>query len=364
LSVRWVYAEWDDRLDGLMQRFGDLMSLFNYLLLKAGGDVEQVFRWLEYLQQQGVLDADVDLEELKRMLEQQGKISSEGGRASLTPRGEQSIRRSSLEQVFHGLGADAFGGHRTTSAGGVGETLENTRPYRFGDPLQSVDTLASVSNAIRRGGIDDIRISEEDLEVRERESLGSCATVLLIDISHSMILYGEDRITPAKQVALALTELILTRYPKDTLRVAVFGDHAWEVEVGQIPYLTVGPYHTNTRAGLQLAQSILGRLKHANKQIFMITDGKPSAIDDGQGLYKNPYGLDPKIVARTLDEASDCRRHDITITTFMVTQDPYLAEFVEELSEVNRGRAYYSSLENLGEYMFTDYMRNRRRRLR
>ena len=199
--------------------------------------------------------------------------------------------------------------------------------------------------------------------MREQEVLSSCATVLLIDISHSMILYGEDRITPAKQVALALTELILTRYPKDALRVAVFGDRAWEVDIRQIPYLHVGPYHTNTRAGLRLAQSILGRLKHANKQIFMITDGKPSALDDGQGLYKNPYGLDPRIVARTLDEASDCRRHNITITTFMVAQDPYLTEFVDELSQANRGRAYYSSLENLGEYIFADYMRNRRRRL-
>jgi len=187
--------------------------------------------------------------------------------------------------------------------------------------------------------------------------------VLLIDVSHSMILYGEDRITPAKQAALALAELILTRYPKDSLHVVLFGDDAWEVKIRDIPYASVGPYHTNTKAALQLGQRILARQKHVNKQIFMITDGKPSAIHENGRLYKNAFGLDPKIVNKTLDEAVQCRRKRIAITTFMVTQDPYLVRFVERFTQLNKGRAYFADLENLGSYLFVDYNQNRRKRV-
>ena len=179
-----------------------------------------------------------------------------------------------------------------------------------------------------------------------------------------MILYGEDRITPAKQVALALAELIMTQYPRDSLRVACFGDDARLIDVGSIPYLRVGPYHTNTKAGLQLAQSVLRSERHANKQVFMITDGKPSAIFEDGRIYKNSFGLDPRIVNQTLDEAAECKRYGIVITTFMVTEDPYLVEFVEKLSQINRGRAYYASPGELGEYIFADYVRNRRRGVR
>jgi uncharacterized protein with von Willebrand factor type A (vWA) domain len=185
----------------------------------------------------------------------------------------------------------------------------------------------------------------------------------MIDISHSMILYGEDRITPAKQVALALSELISTRFPKDYLSLVTFGDEAELVSINELPFLTVGPYHTNTKAGLQLARNLLRKHGNANKQIFMVTDGKPSAIFDGNGrLYKNSFGLDPKIVNKTLDEAVACRREHIPITTFMVARDPYLINFVEELTKANQGRAYYSSLNNLGEFVFVDYIRNRKKK--
>jgi Ca-activated chloride channel homolog len=187
--------------------------------------------------------------------------------------------------------------------------------------------------------------------------------VLMLDISHSMILYGEDRITPAKQVGLALSELIMTKFPRDYIALVVFGDDAKLVSINELPFLNVGPYHTNTRAGLQLARNLLRRCGNVNKQIFMITDGKPSAMfDDAGRLYKNSFGLDPKIVNKTLDEAVACRREKITISTFMVARDPYLINFVEELTKANHGRAYYSSLNNLGQFIFVDYIRNRRKR--
>jgi uncharacterized protein with von Willebrand factor type A (vWA) domain len=361
--MRFAYSEWDSALEQALKRFRDLMSLFNYLLLKAGGDVEQVFKWLEYLKRRGVLGQDVDLEALRAQLQKAGVISQEGKTARLTNIGERQIRRSSLDQIFGGLKREGIGQHRTSKSGGDGEALETTRPWQFGDSLARLDMLGSMSNALRRGGIDEISVREEDLEVYETEYLSACATVLLIDISHSMILYGEDRITPAKQVALALTELILTRYPRDKLHVAVFGDEAREVPIGQLPYLQVGPYHTNTRAGLQLAQGILSRHRSMNRQVFMVTDGKPSAIEENGTIYRNPGGLDPRIVNRTLDEAAACRRSGITITTFMVTQDPYLVNFVDQLSAINKGRAYYSSADSLGQYILMDYVKNRRRRL-
>ena len=185
--------------------------------------------------------------------------------------------------------------------------------------------------------------------------------MVMIDISHSMVLYGEDRITPAKKVALALTELILTKYPKDSIDVLLFGDDAVEVPISEIPYVKVGPYHTNTKAGLELAQQILRRRKHNNKQIFMITDGKPSALFENGRLYTNSFGLDMKIVNRTLEEADRCRRVGIPITTFMLATDPMLVNFVEQLSKINRGRAFYSSPDRLGEYILADYIRNRRK---
>ena len=190
------------------------------------------------------------------------------------------------------------------------------------------------------------------------------ATVLMIDLSHSMVLYGEDRITPARRVAMGLSELIMSKYPKDTLDIVAFGNDAWEIEVEDLPYLNVGPYHTNTRAGLQRARHILHRRNNRNKQIFMITDGKPSChIEDGQ-MYRNPYGLDPKIVNKVLDEGAICRRQDITITTFMIARDPGLQDFVQKLTEVNRGRAYYAELDDLGSFLFEDYVRNRRKHMR
>jgi uncharacterized protein with von Willebrand factor type A (vWA) domain len=184
----------------------------------------------------------------------------------------------------------------------------------------------------------------------------------MIDISHSMILYGEDRITPAKKVAMALAELIRIRFPKDTLDVIVFGDDAWPIAVKDLPYLQVGPYHTNTPAGLELAMDLLRRRKHPNKQIFMITDGKPSCMRVGDRLYKSSFGLDRRIVNKCLTLAANCKRLRIPITTFMVAEDPYLRTFIHEFSEANAGKAYYTSLKGLGQFVLEDFERNRVRR--
>jgi len=360
--MNWRYSKWDDSYK-LLKDLNSLRSLFNYLLLQSNGDVLEVIQWMKYLQKRNFINSELNLDNFLDELIHEQLILQEGEGFKLTAKGEHQLRQDSLALVFGNLRKSGLGTHRVPYAGEGGEPLTETRPYIFGDDINDIDPMGTLHNALMRSGIEDISISEEDVEVYEREHLTDCATVLLIDISHSMIIYGEDRITPAKQVALALTELILTRFPKDKLHIVVFGDDAYEITIKDLPYLTVGPYHTNTKAGLQLAQVLLRRLKYLNKQIFMITDGKPSAIFDQGKLYKNPYGLDPKIVNQTLEEASICRRNKITVTTFMVTQDPYLVEFVDNFTKINHGRAYYTSPQTLGEYIFVDYMKNRKRHL-
>jgi uncharacterized protein with von Willebrand factor type A (vWA) domain len=342
----------------------DLLRLFNQLLLATSGDVEQAMEWMRELQREGHLDASVDLEAFFAALEEQQLMQRDAeGRLQLTSSGERKVRRSAFEAIFTSLKRGGPGYHPVRVAGEGVEPQPETRPYEFGDELQHLDTGRSLHNALKRthGALE---LAEEDLEVRETEHLTSCATVVAIDVSHSMVLYGEDRITPAKTVALALTELITTKYPKDHLDVILFGDRAEPVPLSQLPYVDAGPYHTNTREALQLGRGLLARQKHPNKQIFLITDGKPSAITEGNAVYKNPFGLDLKIVNLTLEEADLCRRQRVVITTFMLATDPMLTEFVEKLTQVNRGRAYFASPYELGEFILADYIRNRRRRVR
>ncbi|MEM8712260.1 MAG: VWA domain-containing protein, partial [Planctomycetota bacterium] len=323
--------------------------------------------WLEMLAERyGLFPKGFTIEDLKAALKDERLIEQTVQGLRMAPGGERALRQESLDRIFSGLSKDAAGNHRVAAPGVGQERLPETRPFEFGDPAGLIDAGASVRNALRRG-IDagSFRLAEEDLEVYETEHLSSCATVLLIDISHSMILYGEDRITPAKRVALALTELIRTRYPKDGLRVITFGDDATEVPLDDIPRISVGPFHTNTRAALQMARDLLRREKRANKQIFMITDGKPSALTERNGeTYKNPFGLDRRVVAKTMDEATICRRHGIPITTFMLTDDPVLVQFIEQFTEANRGRAYFAGGDKLGATLFVDYVKNRRSSVR
>jgi Ca-activated chloride channel family protein len=370
--MRHQYLYLDPELIKALLAGLDLLRLFNQLLLATGGDVDEAMEWMRYLQSEGHLPEDLDLEAFFASLEDQNLVGrdSEGG-LQLTTGGERRIRRSAFEEIFSTLGRSGPGYHPIRASGEGIERLPETRPYNFGDDIHLLDSSRSLQNAFKRnntsggGGVgDDFNLAEEDLEVYETEHLTSCATVVAIDISHSMILYGEDRITPAKTVALALTELITTKYPKDHLSVILFGDRAEQVFLSEIPYIQAGPYHTNTREALQLARGLLSRQKQPNKQIFLITDGKPSAITEGGRIYKNPFGLDMRIVNLTLEEADLCRRQKVVITTFMLATDTMLTQFVERLTQINRGRAYFASPYNLGEFILADYIRNRRRRVR
>jgi Ca-activated chloride channel homolog len=362
--LRLRYSQWTEKSRTDEQRLQELMKAFSFLMLKTNGDVLEALEWLrELAERYGIFGRDLTFEDLIEKLKEMGIIEEIEGIPNLTARGIKKIRQDALLQIFSSLKKAPTGNHESPFTGQGVERLNETKHWTFGDQPTNIDLTNTLTNAFRRDGIENFLLQEEDLEVYETEHIIGCATVLMIDISHSMILYGEDRITPAKQVTLALAELIQTKYPKDYLSLVAFGDEAQAVSLSELPFLTVGPYHTNTRAGLQLARDLLRRSGRQNKQIFMVTDGKPSAIfDDAGRLYKNPYGLDPRIVNKTLDEAVQCRRETITISTFMIAQDPALVEFVEELTKANRGRAYYTSLDNLGDFVLVDYIRNRRKR--
>jgi Ca-activated chloride channel family protein len=363
--MRFRYSKWTPESSTDEQRLQQLVSLFSYLVVQTSGDVEEALEWLKQLAEEyGLFGEDMTMDDLLDKLREMGIIEEINNIPVVTAKGIQRIRQDALREIFTTLRKSAAGAHETPYTGTGVERMSETRKFSFGDQPTNIDLTATLSNAFLRGGIDEISLREEDLEVYETEHQTSCSTVLMLDISHSMILYGEDRITPAKQVALALAELIMTQYPKDYLALVTFGDVAELVSINELPFLTVGPYHTNTKAGLQLARDLLRRRGgNANKQIFMVTDGKPSAIFESSGrLYKNSFGLDPKIVNKTLDEAVACRREKIPITTFMVARDAYLVNFVEELTKANHGRAYYSSLNTLGEYLLVDYIRNRKKK--
>ncbi len=353
--------------DELLQR---LAHLFRELLLRTAGDVGDALGWLDELaQRHGLWRHGLDREAFERWLKQKEQIAGgPGGTLRLTHSGTRALRRESLEAVFSSLERDVGGEHRVAAPGPGLERLPETRPWAFGDTLDALDANATLRNALMNTfarGSSELEIREDDLEVHETEHLSSCASVLLIDISHSMVLYGEDRISPARKVALALVEMIRTRFPKDRVFVATFGDEAREVAIEDLPYLDVGPFHTNTRGALRLARELLRKERRANRQIFMVTDGKPSALTERNGtIYKNPFGLDRRIVARTLDEASACRRDGIQLSTFMLTSDPTLVGFVEEMTAAAHGRAYFSRPDDLGSFLFVDYIKNRRRHVR
>ncbi len=362
--MRFLYTKWTPESKTDEQRLQSLMQLFSHLLVQTSGDVEEAMEWLRQLAEEyGIFDENLSMEDLVQKLKEMGIIEEVNNTPVLTTKGVQKIRQDALREIFSSLKKTPMGSHETPHTGAGVERLSETKKWIFGDMPTNIDLTSTMTNAFKRDGIENFNLIEDDLEVYDTENLSTCATVLMLDISHSMILYGEDRITPAKQVGLALSELIMTKFPRDYIALVVFGDDAKLMSINELPFLNVGPYHTNTRAGLQLARNLLRRCGNVNKQIFMITDGKPSAMfDDAGRLYKNSFGLDPRIVNKTLDEAVACRREKITISTFMVARDPYLINFVEELTKANHGRAYYSSINNLGQFIFVDYIRNRRKR--
>ena len=363
--IGWRFGKFDPN-NNIQNPFERLLKIFQELLMYTSGDVSEALSWLTQLDKEyNLTNQDYGIADFIQDLIDKGYIQERSARdPNMVPTAkmEMGIRQKALEDIFGQLKKAKKGKHRTKEMGRGDEYTSELRPYEFGDKLDKIAVSESLRNAQINNGIDDFKLTPDDLEVNETFYQSQMSTVLMIDISHSMILYGEDRITPAKKVAMALSELITTRYPKDTLDILVFGNDAWQIEIKDLPYLQVGPYHTNTVAGLDLAMNILRRRRNPNKQIFMITDGKPSCIKRGKNYYKNSFGLDRLIVNRTLNLARRCRKLDIPITTFMIAQDPYLMQFVDRFTRANNGKAFYSGLDGLGEFVFRDYKNNKNKR--
>jgi Ca-activated chloride channel family protein len=346
--------------------FDRLFDLLKELLNYTAGDFAEAMDWMNQIDREHkITDSNYGMGDFIKDLKEKGfiKENEERGEIVITAKTEQTLRQKALEEVFGKLKKSQNGNHRTVYTGKGDENTGEIRPFQFGDSMNQLAITETMKNAYSQvlGGND--QLSESDFMVLEREHITQTSTVLMIDISHSMILYGEDRITPAKKVAMALAELIRTKYPKDTLDILVFGNDAWQIEIKDIPYLKVGPFHTNTVAGLRLAQDLLRRRKNQNKQIFMITDGKPSCLKEPGGYYMNSFGLDRKIVNKCLNEAAICRRLKIPITTFMIARDPYLQNFVDEFTQANNGRAFYTGLKGLGDLIFKDFESNRTKKV-
>lgn len=283
---------------------------------------------------------------------------------NLTQKGMDFLGYRALRGLLGALGKADFGSHDTPYLATGIEADAASRPYEFGDTM-NLDIPATLKKAIEREGLTvPLDLEYGDLMVHQAEHRSSCATVLMLDVSHSMILYGEDRFTPAKRVALALSHLIRTQFPGDSLKVVTFGDRAREIPLSQLAKAQVGPFHTNTAEGLDIARRILAAQRKDMRQIIMITDGKPSAVTlPGGRVYTNPGGLDAHILKRTFDEVAACRKGGIVINTFMLARDPYLVRFVQKVSEIARGKAYFTSTMTLGQYIMMDFMKRKRRRM-
>ena len=355
------------------QTLDDLRRAIEQALLE--GDVldEEMRERLRQMQMDGALDELI--EQLIERMEQEDYISvdqphdpsraSVGGQAGEAQQAKFEITDKSLDflgfktlrDLMGSLGKSSFGRHDTRDLATGVEASGASRTYEFGDTL-NLDITATLSSAIQREGLTlPLKLEYSDLQVHQCEYQSSCATVLMLDCSHSMILYGEDRFTPAKKVAMALSHLIRTQYPGDSLSLVLFHDSAEEVPLSQLARVKVGPYYTNTREGLRLAQRVLQRQRKDMKQIVMITDGKPSALtlEDGR-IYKNAFGLDPMVVSQTLEEVSKCKRAGVMINTFMLASDYGLVQFVQKVTEMCRGKAYFTTPYTLGQYLLMDYM--------
>lgn len=351
--------------------FERLFEIFKELITHTSGDFDEAIAWLRELDKEYKLTdenytIDDFIEDLinKSFVKPRTGSGGNGEGFELTPKTEKLLREHALNQIFGKLKKTRAGNHKTKKTGTGQEDTGEFKAYQFGDAVEKIAITESIKNAQIRSMGQDFTLQNEDLVVEDSFYNTQMSTVLMIDISHSMILYGEDRITPAKKVAMALAELITTRYPKDTLDILVFGNDAWPITLKEVPYLEVGPFHTNTVAGLELALDILRRKKNSNKQIFMITDGKPSCLKLPDGsYYKNSVGLDETIVEKCYNMAQQAKKLYIPITTFMIAQDPYLKQFVREFTQANQGKAFFTGLKGLGEMLFEDYETNRKKRI-
>jgi Ca-activated chloride channel family protein len=332
--------------------------------MQMEGELEELIeKLIERMQQEDYISIDQPFEAQPR---DPSKQSSMGGQFSdaqqqakfeITDKSLDFLGFKALRDLLGSLGKSSFGRHDTRDMATGVESSGASKRYEFGDTL-NLDITATLSSAIQREGLGlPINLEYNDLQVHQCEYQSSCATVLMLDCSHSMILYGEDRFTPAKKVAMALSQLIRTQYPGDSLSLVLFHDSAEEVPLSQLARVKVGPYYTNTREGLRMAQRILQRQRKDMKQIVMITDGKPSALtlEDGR-IYKNAFGLDPLVVSQTLEEVSKCKRAGVLINTFMLASDYGLVQFVQKVTEMCRGKAYFTTPYTLGQYLLMDYM--------
>ena len=339
-----------------------------------GESTAKLAKLLDDIIQRLVQEGYLNLEAPPQMPAGHQEVTGPGGLAraaardvqfQLTEKGIDFLGFKTLRSLLGSLGKSSFGSHDTPYLATGIEADAASRTYEFGDTM-NLDVNATLQNALIRNGNLDVPIDLDysDLMVRQAEYRSSCATVLMLDTSHSMILYGEDRFTPAKKVALALTHLIRTQFPGDTLRVVLFHDSAEEIPLARLAHAQVGPYHTNTAEGLKLARRILASQKKDMRQIVMITDGKPSALTMPNGtIYKNSMGLDALVAAQTLREVADCRRCGIMINTFMLARDRALVEFVKRVAAISRGKAYFTNTMTLGQFILIDYMRRRTRRV-
>ena len=343
-----------DFLDERMQQAVDELA--------AEGKLDELIdKLLERMEQENFISSSQMPGEVSNSAGHMGDAQREV-RFEVTDKSLDFLGYKTLRELLGSLGKSSYGRHDTRHwATGI-ETSGASQPYEFGDTL-NLDTTATLTSAIAREGLSlPLNIEYRDLHVHQCEYQSSCATVVMLDCSHSMILDGEDRFTPAKKVAMALSHLIRTQYPGDSLSLVLFHDSAEEIPVSQLARVKVGPYYTNTREGLRVAQRVLKAQRKDMKQIVMITDGKPSALtlEDGR-IYKNAFGLDPLVVSETLEEVARCKRSNIMINTFMLTSDPALVNFVHKVSEMCRGKAYFTRPENLGQALMMDYMQRKSR---
>jgi len=283
-------------------------------------------------------------------------------RFELTEKTVDFLGYRALRDLLGSIGKSSFGRHDTRDLATGVEASGPSKAWEFGDTM-NLDVSATLLSAVAREGLKvPLEVDYQDLHVRQSEYQSSCATVVMLDCSHSMILYGEDRFTPAKKVALALSHLLRTQYPGDSLHLVLFHDSAEEIPLSRLAQVRVGPHYTNTREGLRLAQRILARERKDMKQIVMITDGKPSALSEADGrIYRNPFGLDPRVVALTLKEVANCRRQQIIVNTFMLARDYELVAFVRKVCEMSRGKAYFTTPHTLGQFILMDYMNKKTR---
>jgi Ca-activated chloride channel family protein len=332
--------------------------------MQMEGELEELIeKLIERMQQEDYISIDRPFEAQPHDPAEQSSVGGQIGDAQqqakfeITDKSLDFLGFKALRDLLGSLGKSSFGRHDTRDMATGIETSGAAKQYEFGDTL-NLDITATLSSAIQREGLGlPLNLEYNDLQVHQCEYQSSCATVLMLDCSHSMILYGEDRFTPAKKVAMALSQLIRTQYPGDSLSLVLFHDSAEEVPLSQLARVKVGPYYTNTREGLRMAQRILQRQRKDMKQIVMITDGKPSALtlEDGR-IYKNAFGLDPLVVSQTLEEVSKCKRAGVLINTFMLASDYGLVQFVQRVTQMCRGKAYFTTPYTLGQYLLMDYM--------